>query len=53
MSVVSQRPVLKIRDFQLGGPGRPKAIIPLTDAHEPGLIATARRVAASRADMVE
>ena len=53
MSVVSQRPVLQVRDFQLGGPGRPKVIIALTDAHEPGLIAAARRIAASRADMVE
>lgn len=35
------------------GVGRPKVIIPLTDAHEPALIASAKRVAASRADMVE
>lgn len=46
------RPVLQVRDLVLGV-GRPKVIIPLTDAHEAGLVAAAKRVAASPADMVE
>ena len=52
MNTAPRRPVLQVRDVQLGV-GRPKVIIPLTDANEPGLVAAAKRVAASRADMVE
>lgn len=47
-----KRPVLQVRGVQLGV-GRPKVIIPLIDAHEAGLVGAAKRVAASRADMVE
>lgn len=52
MSAAANRPILQVRDVQLGA-GRPKVIIPLTDAHDAGLVAAARRVADSRADMVE
>lgn len=52
MSSTPNRPVLQVRGVQLGA-GRPKVIIPLTDAHEGGLIASAKRVSESAADMVE
>lgn len=52
MSAGTKRPVLQVRGVQLGV-GRPKVIIPLTDAHEAGLVGAAKRVAASRADLVE
>lgn len=52
MSVVRGRPILKIRQVELGI-GRPKVIVPLTDAHDATLIASAKRIAASRTDMVE
>lgn len=53
MSPAPKRPVLQVRGVQLGGPGRPKVIIPITDAHEPGILSAARRIADSRADLVE
>lgn len=52
MSALRQQPVLQVRGVTLGA-GRPKVIIPLTDAHDAGLVAAAKRVAASPADMVE
>ena len=52
MSAVASRPVLTIRGVELGV-GRPKVIVPLTDAHDSSLIASAKRIAASRTDMVE
>ncbi|GAA2182989.1 type I 3-dehydroquinate dehydratase [Brooklawnia cerclae] len=52
MSASRQGPTLTVRGVVLGQ-GRPKVIVPLTDAHEAGLIAAARRIAASPVDMVE
>ncbi|MGI5951462.1 MAG: type I 3-dehydroquinate dehydratase [Brooklawnia sp.] len=52
MSAAVKGSVLQVRGVTLGV-GRPKVIIPLTDAHEAGLVAAAKRVAASRAEMVE
>ncbi len=52
MSSTPNRPTITVRGVQLGA-GRPKVIIPLTDAHEGGLVASAKRVAASQADMIE
>ena len=52
MSAAANRPVLTIRGVELGV-GRPKVIVPLTDAHDSSLIASAKRIAASRTDMVE
>lgn len=52
MSATSEHPVLTIRNVELGS-GRPKVIVPLTEAHEATLIAAAKRIADSRADMAE
>ncbi len=48
----ANRPVLQVRGVSLGK-GRPKIIVPLTDAHDATLLAAAHRVADSPADMVE
>lgn len=48
----TQRATCVVRGVQFGR-GRPKIIVPLTDAHEAGLVAAARRAADSAADLVE